>query len=179
MLAIRVLAFVSTCILLAACSTDLEVTAPYKEITVVYGLVSKTASNGVDEQTRHYVKINKAFLGDGDALLYALVPDSSEYSDETLPPQDRYVEDVDNGAQYPLIDTLMPRDPGVFNSPLHKMYYFDASINQDHAYKVVLRVKGTTIEATAPAVNNITYVTGFLSENGNQELKLHSRRGLQ
>ncbi|MBK6752569.1 MAG: DUF4249 family protein [Flavobacteriales bacterium] len=172
MLLPRALAILTTCIFLGGCSTDLELTAPYQDITVVYGLISKNANDGVNEQTRHYLKINKAFLGDGDALVYALVPDSSEYTDESLPQQDRYVEDIDNGAQYPLIDTLMPRDPGIFNSPLHKMYYFDASLDQDHSYKVVVRVKGSTIEATTPVVNNISYVSGFLSENGTNRLNL-------
>lgn len=170
MLATRALPFISACLILAGCSTDLEVEAPYKDITVVYGLISKSANDGVTAQTRHYVKINKAFLGEGDALVFALIPDSTEYSNTTLPLQDRYVEDLSSGAQYPLMDTLMPRNPGIFNSPLHKMYYFDAPLDQDHAYKVVVRVKGVTIESTAHVVNTVSYVSGFLAEGGTTKL---------
>ena len=65
----------------AACSTELEVSAPYKDITVVYGVLSTRATDGVSDETRHYVKINKAFLGEGDALVYAQIPDSTEYDD--------------------------------------------------------------------------------------------------
>ncbi|MBK6752937.1 MAG: hypothetical protein IPG69_04965 [Flavobacteriales bacterium] len=42
MLLPRALAILTTCIFLGGCSTDLEVTAPYQDITVVYGPISKT-----------------------------------------------------------------------------------------------------------------------------------------
>ncbi|MFH1119539.1 MAG: hypothetical protein V1775_06915 [Bacteroidota bacterium] len=59
---------------LAGCETDFDVTAPWKDITVVYGLISQNDSV-------HYVRVNKAFLGDGNAYTYAQIADSSSYGD--------------------------------------------------------------------------------------------------
>ena len=55
---------------LEACEEDFDITASYKDVTVVYGLLDLG-----DDTT--YLRINKAFLGDGNALLMAQVEDSS------------------------------------------------------------------------------------------------------
>ena len=55
-----------------ACSTEVDLYADYKDITVVYGLLDS------DKDT-NYVKINKAFLGNGDAHEFALIADSCNY----------------------------------------------------------------------------------------------------
>ncbi|MFN3874859.1 MAG: hypothetical protein ACK4L7_02980, partial [Flavobacteriales bacterium] len=54
--------------LLGACSTELDVNEPYKDISIVYGLLNQRDS-------LHFVKINKAFLGEGNALDMARVRD--------------------------------------------------------------------------------------------------------
>ena len=41
--------------LLTACSNDLEVAAPWKDIPVVWGMISRS-------DTAHYVRVEKAFL---------------------------------------------------------------------------------------------------------------------
>ncbi|HJN64028.1 MAG TPA: hypothetical protein QGG91_04870 [Flavobacteriales bacterium] len=56
-----------------ACETDFEVNASWKEVTVVYGLLDQS-------QQQQYIKINKAYLGEGDALQMASVTDSSHYT---------------------------------------------------------------------------------------------------
>ena len=43
-----------------ACSTDVDLYADYKDITVVYGLLDSGADT-------NFIKINKAFLGPGNA----------------------------------------------------------------------------------------------------------------
>jgi hypothetical protein len=59
-------------VLLGSCKDDLEVNADWKDITVVYGLLDQN-------DTVHYLKITKAFLGPGNALSFAKIPDSSNY----------------------------------------------------------------------------------------------------
>ncbi|MBE0652408.1 MAG: hypothetical protein IH594_01340, partial [Bacteroidales bacterium] len=49
---------------LEQCSTDFDLNAPYKDIMVVYGLLNQNDST-------HYLKINRAFLGEDDALIMA------------------------------------------------------------------------------------------------------------
>jgi hypothetical protein len=60
---------------LYSCNKNLNVNADWKEITVVYGLLSQ------NEDTT-YIKITKAFLGEGDALQFAKIPDSSSFPDK-------------------------------------------------------------------------------------------------
>jgi hypothetical protein len=58
---------------LAGCSNDFEVTAPWKEIPVVYAIVSP-------DDTAHYVRVEKAFLDpEKSALEVARIADSLYY----------------------------------------------------------------------------------------------------
>ena len=62
----------SALLMFNGCSNDFDINASYKEITVVYGLLDTN-------QDTTYLKINKAFLGDDNALIMAQIPDSSEF----------------------------------------------------------------------------------------------------
>ena len=139
------------------CSTDLDVTAPYKEITVVYALLNKN-------DNIHWVKINKAFLGDGDAFVYAQIADSTEYTDAEM--ADAHMERVDADgnvlATIPLRDTILTDRPeGIFTWPVHKMYYFHGDLPNGHLdslsrYRLVANPKGNHVEAITPLVNDLT-----------------------
>lgn len=145
----------------AGCSTDLDINADYKEITVVYGLLNQRDSV-------HLVKINKGFLGEGNALEMALVADSNEYGGEaiTLAVVDRLDENGNFVESYDLHDTLITnREPGVFNAPEQKMFYFRTPfftelnagrmyLDQDGSYRIRLVVKGQDITSTTPITNN-------------------------
>ncbi|HLN53792.1 MAG TPA: hypothetical protein VK212_08795 [Lentimicrobium sp.] len=67
-----------TCLLISlpliftSCETDIDVSAEWKDITVVYGILDQNDSV-------HYLRINKAFLGDGNSLVYAKESDSTSY----------------------------------------------------------------------------------------------------
>jgi hypothetical protein len=59
----------------AACSTDFELEAEWRDIPIVYGLLSFT-------DTAHYVRVEKAFLPEGgDARDVAQIADSLYYGD--------------------------------------------------------------------------------------------------
>ena len=59
---------------LFSCNKELKVNANWKDVTVVYGLLDQTADTT-------FIKVTKAFLGEGNALQFAQVPDSSNYPD--------------------------------------------------------------------------------------------------
>lgn len=62
----------------AACSNDFEVTAPWKEVPVVYALISP-------DDTAHYVRVEKAFLDpDKSALEIAKIADSIYYPENAI-----------------------------------------------------------------------------------------------
>lgn len=138
----------ATALLLNSCSTDLDITAPYKENTVVYALLDKGT-------TIQFVKINKAFLGPDNALVYATVPDSSEYTDAQLVAE---VQEIKNGAvvnTYTLQDTIMDHDPGIFAGPQHKLYYFNAVLDSTATYRLNATAKGNTVSAQTQIVARV------------------------
>jgi hypothetical protein len=55
-----------------SCETDFDVIADYKEVAIVYGLLDQS-------EAVHYLRINKAFLGKGNAISYAQIADSSSF----------------------------------------------------------------------------------------------------
>lgn len=74
----KLLPAIAAALLLSACSNEFEVTAPWKDIPVVYGIISPN-------DTAHYVRIEKAFLDPGtSALDLARIPDSLYYDDATI-----------------------------------------------------------------------------------------------
>jgi hypothetical protein len=159
---LSVLAVVVT-VLSTGCSTDLDINAPYKESTVVYALFNM-------REDTHYVKINKAFLGEGNALTYAQIADSNEYDEEDI--ELAQVVRIQNGvevATFPLQPiTITNRVPGTFYAPNQRLYYFVGQqqllpitqvpvyLDPASTYKVKLRVKGKDIEASTNVVNDFT-----------------------
>jgi len=101
--------------LFIACETDFEVNADWKEVMVVYGLLDQS-------QPQQYIKINKAFLGEGDALQMASVSGSVNYNPLDLEVKIYKAENVYNsfdtlfsylefyGELYKLKDSIILRD---------------------------------------------------------------------
>jgi hypothetical protein len=91
-----------------SCSTDLDVAAPYKENTVVYALLDKGT-------TIQFVKINKAFLGPGNALVYASPsPIPAEYTGRAVTGPSAGGEERRRGQRPPICfrTPCMDHDPG-------------------------------------------------------------------
>ena len=114
----RILApFIFITLLLFSCKEDVDLIGDFKETAVIYGLLDQADSI-------HYIKINRAFIGPGNSLDIAKIPDSS-YFDQV----DATITEVVNGAtirQWDLRDTLVDNkdQDGVFFAPTQKMYYF-------------------------------------------------------
>lgn len=165
-------------LLLAGCSTDLDINAPYQDITIVYALFSTNdnASNG----GVHFVKINKAFLGEGDAFVFAQVPDSNQYTNDELVAR---VEEVSNGQvtdSWSLNDTLIDdRSPGTFFAPEQILYYFSADLDPDRDYRVVAEVKGQRVEAVTPVVDDFPVNNFFINPSPSSRLTLYGPNGYQ
>jgi hypothetical protein len=148
--------------LLAACSTELDINAPYKDNTVVYGLLNMRDSV-------HFVKVNKAFLGPGSALVYAQIPDSNQYGEGDI--TYAKVFKVLNGNRvdsFPLLDTLITnRQPGTFYHPEQRLFYFrdpgtyfipqtqiPVFLDQNADYELALDIRGRRIASKTPITNH-------------------------
>ena len=132
-----------------SCNSDLEVNAPYKDIAIVYGLLNQADST-------HYIKINKAFLGQADANNMAKIPDSSDYGDildvnivETKRPASQGVN-----RSFTLQRTLITgKEAGMFYSPDQYVYKFETlsgePLSGDAKYELYIKNKNTEKEITS------------------------------
>jgi len=130
------------------CSTDVDLTAPYVSIPVVFGLLDAEADT-------QWVRINRTWLGDGDQTQIALIADSSEYEPSRLSARFVEVDDNDNVTRvFELKDTLLQNkdEDGVFFAPEHQAYYAatlgNESLNPDALYRLEI-VIDDSINVTA------------------------------
>ncbi len=167
----------------AGCETDFDVTAKWKDITVVYGLISQN-------DTIHYIKINKAFLGEGNAYTYAQIADSSSYGDNLSV---IIIEKAKNGNTRTFnCDTtsVYNKESGIFYAPEQLVYKaafkIPSDINaQEYTYslEVTNKITGKTITSQTPLVKDFAIETprpglqqiDFISEN-NQRIKWNSAK---
>ncbi|MCB9262015.1 MAG: hypothetical protein H6607_06545 [Flavobacteriales bacterium] len=138
------------------CNNTLDVTADWKEIPVVYGLLNPSA-------TYNYIRINKVYLNEqGNALSYAGVSDSLQFEDLTV----KMVEFKD-GAETNVItlekvigDTIgLPKDSGLFANSPNVLYRTNFPIKASsfaalYNYKLVItnNKSGKTYESKANTV---------------------------
>ena len=111
-----VLSFI-TATIFSGCSNDVDINASYKDIVVVYGLLE----SGENASDTTFLKINKAFLGDENALIMAQVRDSSE-SLEKLVVKMWPEDNPSNVITFDTI-TLKNKDTGIFYNPYQVLYY--------------------------------------------------------
>ena len=127
-----------------SCNKDLNVDAKWKDITVVYGLLDQS-----DDTT--FIKITKAFLGPGDAMQFAKIPDSSTYPDKLDVRLNEY-NGADSLASYPC-DTITihnkKKGDSVFYYPDQLMYYSLVKLNENYSYKLIIKNKKTGKEVTS------------------------------
>lgn len=138
---IYILALTLTIFGFHSCSTDFDVIGEYEETTVVFGLMDQS-------ENLHIIKVNKSFLGPGDAAGYALIRDSSEY--ERV---DGVVEEWLNGTkvrEWIIKDTVLTdREDGAFFGPEYTAYYFyEPALNSQAEYRLILDINEGAKEVT-------------------------------
>lgn len=105
-----------------SCETDFDVNAEWQDVTVVFGLLDP---NNEDQ----LIKINKAFLGPGDAIQMASVADSTNYDPSEITVKVHRVKQqtfggYDTLASVTLSDTLLEKDEGLFSTEENIIYTF-------------------------------------------------------
>lgn len=156
---------------LFSCSTELDINGNKKDVMIVYGILDGSTST-------QYIKINRAFLGEGNALEYSLIPDSTLYPYLLDVKLDVLDENGHSVLSAPLqADTVnIWKDGGVFFTGYQPYYRFDfkayssilASINQftndttwllnTYTYKLTITdpVTGKIYESESPGLGNLT-----------------------
>lgn len=147
-------ALLLTGLLFTTCSTDIDLLDDYKETTVVFGLLDQS-------QPKQYIRIQKAYLGEGNALTMAQISDSINYVNSL----NVRIEEWNNGNlvhSYPLQpDTITNKDPGIFAYPNMVLYSTTGinpgSYNASSTYKLfVHNASGTDVTASSALVGNFS-----------------------
>ena len=141
-----------------SCSTDLDLTAEWKEITIVYGLLNPTDS-------AHYVKISKAFLDEStDALTIAQRGDSLFHQQALVVALEEW-KDGSKLATYPLskvdgVDEGFTKEPGTFAASPNILFKTKAPLNTAIGYTYLLTISNThdgkDLKAETPIVGKIS-----------------------
>jgi hypothetical protein len=147
-------AIVLSIVLLQACSQDFKVSAPYKNVTTVFGLLAMS-------DTAHYIKIGKGFFDEkNNNLSFAKNADSLYY--DTL-----YVVINEKDAGNNVVSTTVLqkvnltnegyiKDSGIFiNNPAYA-YKFKKALNDNYTYelKITNPKTGAVITGSTPIISN-------------------------
>jgi hypothetical protein len=132
-------------VLFFGCSTDFDINANWKDITIVYGLLNQ-------KDSIHYIKINKAFLGEGDILTMAQNPDSSSYGNNLEVRIDEYDGNSFQKSFYLDTTTVYNKEPGVFYYPKQILYKFVGTLNENFEYRLFIKNKLTGKEITSKTI---------------------------
>lgn len=164
-----------------SCSEEIELSSEPGETAVVYALLDQ-------EDTLHFVRINRAFYGTSNSLEAAQIPDSSYFKSV-----DAKIYEVRNQEDtlrvWTLRDTLVSNKDtdGIFYAPTQKLYYFETKTNEPliakegYTYYFKARINNSyTISSTtelirdASLASNLMSTYGFISTNPFSDYKYTS-----
>ncbi|MCC6412424.1 MAG: DUF4249 family protein [Saprospiraceae bacterium] len=126
-------------LLWSSCSNDFDVTAPWKEVPVVYAMLSP-------KDTANYIRVEKAFLDpEQSALLIAQIADSLYYPASAI---QVFLERVSTGERYTCVRVDgnlegFVREGGIFATQPNWLYKYKApgeaqKLQAGEAYRVVI-----------------------------------------
>lgn len=151
----RVIFIALTVGIFVSCHNTLDILAPYKESVSVYGLLDQDASV-------QYVRVQRVFLGEGNAFTMAQNPDSSWYKPGELKVSIQRIKNgipvsVDAPAtsnmEIVLTETFVTTDVGVFNSN-QLLYTTNHAIFDDGSqYKLLIHNNRTGADFSSNAVS--------------------------
>jgi hypothetical protein len=135
----NVLFFLAAAFLCSTCSTEIDMLDDWKETTIVYALLDQS-------QPKQYIRIQKAYLGPDNALTMAQEYDSINYVHSlSVWIQELEVSGEDTTLLYAWQlqpDTLMNKEPGIFNSPMQVIYSMntpaDPAFDTTHLFRLIV-----------------------------------------
>ena len=147
-------------LLFYSCETDFDVNADWSDVTIVYGLIDP---NNQDQ----LIKINKAFLGQGDAFEMASVADSTNYDPSNLLVKihrlrDQNFNTFDTLSTVILNDTVLDKDDGLFSTDNNIIYTFKKptsfyNTNSVYALEIVNLNSGHKVTSQTEIINTFSF----------------------
>lgn len=148
---------------LSACKEEISVTSEYKEAPVIYSLLDQN-------ENVHMVKINRGFIGPGNAFDFAKIPDSNYFENVSA----KVEELVNNVAirTWNLQDTMIATKSteGIFFGPEQKVYFFETSDSDPLIENAIYRLTVDINEGKLQVVGETKLVAGFATSSS-----LHSQ----
>ena len=151
--------FLSFILFIVSCSTNVNINAPWKDITIVYGLLNQ-------EDTIHFIKVNKAFLGDQSAYEMAQIPDSINYKEVKVTLKKVNVSNNNVVQVFNFRDTIVDKLDGIFATDNNKVYYYEGKILNDNENEDDLRYdleiyiydRNKTVTASTKLLNKVKII---------------------
>jgi hypothetical protein len=156
---VKIFLFIIPFLFLTTCEPQFDVTDDWKEIVVVYGLLNQSDS-------LQYIRVNKAFLGDGDALAMAQYYDSISYGAQL----DVRIQQWKNSFMLNEFilqpDSSKPKDPGTFYYPKQVLYATNSGgspLDEDSEYRlsIVHTKTGYTVKSKTRLVRDFPVTQPF------------------
>lgn len=165
---IKKLFFISTIAFISySCNNEIDINADLEDTTIVYGVLNPN-------EQRQFIRINRAFLTDGDANQAAQIPDSSNYPFKL----NVKIHELNRNGQIVNtfnLDTIhLPKESGAFNVGMQPYYFFDLPnihritnfnnlsadtvfMNTENSFKLEIQnpVTGKIIESSTPLIPDI------------------------
>lgn len=138
-----------------ACDNTIDVTAPYRDTTIVYALLNQN-------DAVHYIKVNKSYLGDGNALIMAGVADSVNYGANDIDVRLLAINPTTGAViqTIPLTRTVneVVKDSGLFANDANILYRTNATLNPANRYRVEIEKfsNGTIVSGETALLQNLT-----------------------
>ena len=151
-----------------SCSTDIDMNGPKKETIVTYAILDAS-------KPTQYIKVNRAFLGEGNALEYAQIPDSTLFpyllkmKVEIIDASNNVIKVYDNYTNFNIDTAMIYKDGTEFFSGLQQYYKFDLSpaettptdtlyLSSNYTYKLYIEdpVKNVSCESEISGLSIIT-----------------------
>ena len=160
----KTLLVLSSIALFTSCDNDLKIIADWKDVPAVYGVLNA-------DDPVHYIKLNKAFLGQGDVMMMAQEFDSLYYGEDNVGLRLIQHQQNNNGETSLATIDLEPTDEfikpeGVFSSPTQIIYQTSEEIYNDDFYAVeVYRKSNDTVIAQTESPIRVISPIAFIKPN--------------
>jgi len=148
-------------VFVSSCSTKFKVGADYKEVTVVYGLLSMS-------DTAHYIKITKGFFDEKlNNLELAQNPDSIYFSDLEVKVESLINGNVAETLPLTKVDLVLegyPKAPGTFATIPNYAYKFKKTLDPTRTYRLKIKnnLTGKEVQGETSIITSSSSVFKFI-----------------
>jgi hypothetical protein len=149
---VKLCVFLISVFVLNACKNDLKLNAPYKEIPSIYAVLNP-------QEKIQIIRVNKVFLGEGDANQMAKIADSINYQAGDLTIALKH----SSNTTIVFRDSIVKANEGVF-STTQRVYVSSEKLAVNGTYTLVVtnNKTGNVFRASAAALDSITPYYGSL-----------------